>query len=243
MTDTILIATDDLDTLIRLRLGAKLIHEAGDAYTVSTDPPPIPFLCGLLRALLNPSEADRIPAIFAARVWLTAHCAFCGAKLAEAEFSYREPAWCAACAAARDSGALTRMGLTDALVVDRASVAALLTDPTISDAERSQLYLLTMGQELSRLARMGSRDHGRGAVLIDDRPGKPFTAYYIADATVRRGGTHWPSDQIAQWIGEYNPEQQMIVMVNREGGRVESYRMTLAEADDEDVRPRRVVAA
>ncbi|HNP70387.1 MAG TPA: hypothetical protein PKK15_04740 [Kouleothrix sp.] len=218
------------DTLIRLRAGARIVRESNDCYAVAAAPPAMPFAAGLIRSLISTDENDRIMAILVARVWLASHCMFCGAKLPDATFAFSEPAWCAACAADRDTGALARLGLYDEAVLEKDQISALLHDPNTSISEKAQLYLLAMGRELSQLARSGVREHGRGAiVLCIDASGGFSQAYYITDATVRRNGNTWPSDTIQQWVAEYDPNEQMVVIVQHQHGRSETYRMTLQE--------------
>lgn len=218
------------DALNRLRgNGTRLVEEERAEYTytgrLSEDAPAMPFLAALLRALV--SEDEHALALVAARVWLSCHCTYCGGKVPTERMAHQKQTWCEACAAARASGELERIDVTEEMIVPRDIALAMLKSPDLSDEERTQFYLLSMGAELSQIARRGARLHGRGVVIVDDRDQEQFKAYYVAEKTVREQGKPWPSDQVAEWVRDYDPAATMVVMFVRESS-TQTYRMTLA---------------
>jgi hypothetical protein len=105
----------------------------------------------------------------------------------------------------------------------------------IDTPEGHQKLIRSQWQSFAAFASRRTRGEGRGAVVIDLRDaaragsGLHLPTYYMAEASERLtelGG--WPSEEVAQVIGEYDPGQEVIFIFLRLDGDFVYYRV----ADD-----------
>jgi hypothetical protein len=186
-----------------------------------------PLLLTMLRTIILARPEDRLMPFMVARVWLTTHCNACGRVLPDELHSFATPPYCAPCQGAIDAEA-PALTMTEQLVIDRQRLQALLNDPALDERDRSQLYLLSAGGALTAAARAGHAAQGRGAVVVS-MVGET-QIYYVPDAMVRDKQQHWPTDQVGDWVRDYDPNDQMIVIISRPSG-VEAFKVRLAPAE------------
>lgn len=184
------------------------------------------YLGAILRAVLFTSGPARQVADISARLWLTSHCTFCGALVPLSRQSLDLAAWCESCEQLRDAGELDRLANPEIIAYDQDTIMAFIRDPRTPEPIRDQFYLLMMEKEIARLGRDGYRESGRGAVLLDQSGDRPFAAYYLDAATVD-GGLGWPNAETEQWVQEYDPAREVVVIFVKPGSNPEVYRIEL----------------
>lgn len=207
-----------------LRLDSEVDYWQGDLAGVSAT---APLLLAMLRTIILARPEDRLMPFMVARVWLTTHCNACGRALPDDRHSFAAPPYCAPCQAAI-AVASPALSMTEQLKIDRDQMAQLLADPLLPEGERSQLYLLSAGGALSVVARTGAASLGRGAVVVSMVG--DTQVYYVPEQMVKEKGQQWPNDQVDAWVRDYDPAEQMIVIISRPSG-VEAYKVRLAPAE------------
>lgn len=184
---------------------------------VEPGPNSVAYLGAILRAILFASKAEQQVAAISARLWLSSHCAFCGALVPiEQQDVTSLVVWCNSCVLMRDSSELDRLLSSETLTYDQDTIMAFIRDQRTPGPIRDQFYLLMMEEQIAKLATDGYTESGRGAVLLDQSKARPFAAYYLDAATVA-GGLGWPNDETERWVSEYNPETEVVVIFVKPG--------------------------
>jgi len=111
-----------------------------------------------------------------------------------------------------------------------------LQSGSIEDLDTTDAHITFIRAQWRDFAAFAWEKHsveGRGAVVVDLRkasrqgPDLYVPTYYVADGSDRlfaRGG--WPSDEIAEVIREYDPEQDVVFLFLRLDGDVFHYNVT-----------------